>query len=123
VSESFRAPGRNFTPNETCKKLNPKLFSALAAVESPKRKPDPKPALGKDLPAQQKGKGRLAVCIIGFRKRLLDDDNFTSGGNKAIRDAIAQSIGIDDGDPIFDWQYRQVLTSGQEGTLVKIDIV
>jgi hypothetical protein len=60
------------------------------------------------------------IAIISFRRRRLDDDNL-SGGAKALRDAVARWIGIDDGSPRLAWEYHQVIGNGTEQTCVKID--
>lgn len=64
----------------------------------------------------------MVISIIGLRCRLLDDDNF-SGGAKALRDCIAASLGLDDGDKRICWQYGQLRTDGVEGYLVRIERV
>lgn len=56
--------------------------------------------------------------MIAMRKRVLDDDNLT-GGFKALRDAIARSLGVDDGDNRIRWECRQV-RSETTGTVVVI---
>ena len=65
---------------------------------------------------------RLVVSLIGLRRRTLDDDNF-NGACKHLRDAIAASLGIDDGDPRIRWQYQQLQTTGREGVLVHIEAI
>lgn len=70
--------------------------------------------------AQKRAKSRVVVSIIGLRRRALDDDNF-NGGCKALRDCIAASLGIDDGDKRLTWQYGQLQTRGREGYLVRIE--
>lgn len=60
------------------------------------------------------------IAIISFRRRRLDDDNF-SGGAKALRDAVARWLEIDDGDSRLAWEYHQVIGNGTEQTCVKID--
>lgn len=59
------------------------------------------------------------VSIVVFRKRLLDDDN-SVGSVKHLRDIIARHIGLDDGDERLKWQYSQVRTDGEPGTLVVV---
>jgi hypothetical protein len=106
------------------RKLNPHLF-ALGAVEIPERKQSENTALERHAPAEQKRKSRLQVrvTIVGYRRRIIDDDNFSSGGNKALRDAIAEEVGIDDGDPRIKFEYGQIETRGTEGTSVMIEIL
>lgn len=47
---------------------------------------------------------RITITRIG--KRRLDDDNL-AGSAKAIRDGVADWLGIDDGDPRLTWRYAQ----------------
>ena len=65
---------------------------------------------------------RLVVSLVGLRRRTLDDDNFV-GACKHLRDAIAASLGIDDGDKRIIWQYGQQHTQGREGVLVHIEVI
>jgi len=62
----------------------------------------------------------VVVCVVVFRRQRLDDDNL-SGGLKALRDAIAASLGLDDGDARIRFEYSQHLTTGKPGTLVRIE--
>jgi crossover junction endodeoxyribonuclease RusA len=48
----------------------------------------------------------LTITIERIGKRRLDSDNLAISA-KAVRDGIADALGIDDGDPRLDWQYRQ----------------
>lgn len=59
-----------------------------------------RPRLGK-VPA-----GRLAVVITRVAPRRLDGDNLQASA-KALRDGIADALGIDDGDARVTWLYRQ----------------
>lgn len=68
------------------------------------------------------GARRLVVSFVCFRARPCDDDNLQFGC-KWLRDAIAQSLGIDDGDKRFRWQYGQLQTNGPEGVAVTIQIL
>lgn len=68
------------------------------------------------------GARRLVVSFVCFRARPCDDDNLQFGC-KWLRDAIAQSLGIDDGDKRFRWQYGQLQTNGPEGVAVMIQIL
>ena len=48
----------------------------------------------------------VEVTLIRVGKRLLDDDNL-AGAFKHIRDGVAQSLGIDDGDKSkVTWKYQ-----------------
>lgn len=46
------------------------------------------------------------VRLIGSGGRMLDDDN-NVGGFKAIRDAVAKCLGVDDADPRVTWTCDQ----------------
>ncbi len=64
--------------------------------------------------------GRWQVDLVAFTRRPLDDDNLI-GGMKPLRDAIAATIGVDDGDPAVRFVVHQLPAgSGPEGTTVKI---
>lgn len=95
----------------------------LGGLGVPERKPDPIQALdGGNAPRQsRKASVGIRVEIVSFRKRLLDSDNHIAG-NKPLRDSIAKSLGLDDGYPLLRWDYQQVRTTGQPGTLVKISV-
>lgn len=65
---------------------------------------------------------RVVVSFVCFRVRPCDDDNLQFGC-KWLRDAIANSLRIDDGDKRFKWQYQQLKTDGPEGVVVTIQIM
>jgi hypothetical protein len=44
--------------------------------------------------------------LIGSGGRMLDCDN-NVGAHKAVRDAVAECLGVDDGDQRMTWQYGQ----------------
>lgn len=46
------------------------------------------------------------ATLTRIGRRLLDGDNL-AGGFKAVRDAIAHWLGIDDADPRVTWTYAQ----------------
>lgn len=46
------------------------------------------------------------VTLIRIAPRALDDDNLASGF-KAIRDGIADRLGVDDRSPLVQWRYSQ----------------
>lgn len=48
----------------------------------------------------------LVITITRIGVRGLDDDNLASS-QKAVRDGIADALGIDDGDKRLSWRYEQ----------------
>lgn len=48
-----------------------------------------------------------SVTLIRIAPRMLDGDNLQSGF-KALRDGIADRLGVKDNDPRVQWNYRQV---------------
>jgi len=108
-------------------KQDPNNFSQAGIVVAVQRqKPEQKP-VPPLVRLQKKCETRcrnlaIVVTILSFRRRVLDDDNLPSAF-KGLRDAIAKSIGVDDGDRRYRWEYRQVETLGQEGTLVTIEVI
>jgi hypothetical protein len=100
---------------------------ALAARQRVARLPDPKRKSGTLSPlvrSQKKHAGRkrsVAICvaIVSYRNRPIDSDNLSSGA-KPVRDAIARSLGLDDGDKRITWQYETIVTTGAVGTHVLI---
>lgn len=110
--------------NEAFRKRNPEVFgSSVGAVEQPKRERSAGAALERQPKGQHRGKNSVGVVveIIACRHRLFDDDN-SCAGLKPIRDAIARSLGVDDGDKRIRWCYGQCRTDGDEGTIVRISI-
>lgn len=102
------------------KRRKPQLFgvgSVSSAEPEPaaRRKRSPKDS------SKSVGKECLVVSLVGFRQRLLDGDNFV-GACKALRDAIANTLHVDDGDKRITWQYQQIQTCGDEGILVRIEL-
>jgi hypothetical protein len=104
--------------SESFKRLNPHLMGALPPAQP---KPDGRRELAPANAPQKSGAGRVVVSLVGHRRRILDDDNFV-GACKHLRDAIAASLGIDDGDPRLRWEYSQHETRGAEGVAVTIHL-
>jgi len=50
--------------------------------------------------------GKFTVRLVRIGRRLLDDDNLC-GGFKAIRDGVADGLGMKDNDPRIKWTYAQ----------------
>lgn len=49
---------------------------------------------------------KMRVTLTRYGKQTLDDDNLANGF-KAVRDGIAEALGIDDGSDRIEWRYRQ----------------
>lgn len=53
------------------------------------------------------------VTMVRVAPRALDDDNLASGF-KALRDGIADRLGVDDRDPRVTWRYEQTRGKAKE---------
>ncbi len=98
----------------------------VRGVVRTEREPIASRALDNHLAPRQRRKKGVATChvlIVSYRKRLTDDDNSGSGPHKALRDEIAKTIEIDDGDTLIKFDYAQVATRGITGTNVVISSV
>lgn len=69
---------------------------------------------------QSKGSVAVRVVLVSCRHRCSDDDG-VAASLKPIRDAVAASLGIDDGDARVKFHYTQCQTDGEQGVLVKIE--
>ena len=103
------------------KALNPHLYN-LVELDSPKRKQAPVQALDRSVQKQGSRKVRVGVQFVRFGRKELDSDNLVIA-YKPLRDAVAATLGVDDNDKRIKWDYAQVLTTGQTGTLVKFDLL
>ena len=73
--------------------------------------------------AQSSGLEMLPATVVLTRvaPRKLDGDNLQSGF-KAVRDGVADWLGVDDGNGLIDWQYAQ--RSGKAGEYaVEIEVI
>lgn len=108
------------------KSINPPQIehAVVGAVGAPKREQGQGAALDKKPPRIKKRKGRLLVVVtlIACRRREADTDN-SIAGLKPMRDAIARSLGVDDGDERVRWCYGQCRTDGETGVIVRIETV
>lgn len=57
------------------------------------------------------------VTLVRVSPRALDDDNLR-GALKAIRDGVADRLGIDDRDPRVEWSYAQ--RKGPQSVVVEL---
>jgi hypothetical protein len=91
----------------------------VGSVANPERKPDQR-SKGQDSLMETRPAGvRFRVDIISIRRRLVDGDNLQTGA-KPLRDSIAHWLRTDDADRFITWEYHQLETRGEEGTIVKI---
>lgn len=68
-------------------------------------------------------RGRVQVDLVAFVRRPLDDDNLTAG-MKPLRDAVASTLGVDDGDPRIRFVVHQIPAgAGPEGTCIRITLL
>lgn len=95
---------------------------AVRRVETNQPQPTPAPALAGSALKRQGCQSRLVVIITlcALRHRLLDDDNNVASF-KPLRDAIAETLKVDDGDKRLKWQCQQIETRGEECVVVKIE--
>lgn len=103
------------------RKLNASLFGPESGLGGDESKRTAVQALDEDKPKRQRGTcGVVEVCILSLRASELDDDNLASA-HKAFRDAIAKTLGIDDGDSRIRFRYLQGRTKSKPHTLVIIN--
>lgn len=63
----------------------------------------------------------VTVVLTRIAPRKLDGDNLQSGF-KAVRDGVADWLGVDDGSNMIDWQYAQ--RSGKPGEYaVEVEVI
>lgn len=63
----------------------------------------------------------VTVVLTRIAPRRLDGDNLQSGF-KAVRDGVADWLGVDDGNGLIDWQYAQ--RSGRPGEYaVEVEVI
>jgi len=109
--------------SESVRRRNPHLYgNQVGKVEASVTKPASVPALD-SRKQKQKGSSRsleVVVTMCVHRRRIVDDDN-NIGSLKPLRDAIAGTLGFDDGDKAITFQCAQVYTRGQEGVQVTIE--
>ena len=120
ASEAFFA--NNISDREDAARVSKSPLTAFVdSVASSERKHLSVPALVARKANYPGRKSRVVILveIIRFGRKELDGDNFVAGA-KPIRDCIATSLGVDDADKRIQWDYQQVVTAGQTGTLVRI---
>jgi hypothetical protein len=123
--------------SEAVRKLNPHIFGPAAGLRADVPQQAGRAAQGQAV-GESRGEGSveprrrlpvkprpcLLVCIVAFRRSLLDDDNAIYAC-KHLRDAIADSLTsyrlpAGQADGWMRWEYHQALTRGPERTVVLI---
>lgn len=106
--------------SEAVRKRNPHLYGA-GQLEAGQSEPASPPPLVRRIENVAAGPAGVAyrIQITARRKRLLDDDNLIAS-IKPLRDAIAATLGIDDGDPRLCFECGQVKSSATEDCVVSI---
>lgn len=107
---------------KTQAKIRAQLRDDVRRVEAHQSEQAASHTLERCLPKREGGT-RGVVCVVSFVAllgRTLDDDNLIAS-LKPLRDAVAASLGIDDGDPRIRFQYEQLQTKGQEGVMVHLE--
>lgn len=128
---------RSWPVSESVRRLNPHLFkcAGVGGLQVPEPEPaecdgsraeDPgkspgKNGVGQGRRGQPRGGPLYRVTLVSHRRRELDRDNLI-GGLKALRDTVADMLNIDDSEKCVDWQYAQIITRGEEGTSVRIEL-
>ena len=64
--------------------------------------------------------GPVVVELVRIGKRRMDDDGAIAS-LKAVRDALAAALGVDDGSRLIRWQYAQEL-GPRYGVRITVDI-
>lgn len=104
-------------PNASKSTIARNAVAGLPSAEPQRR--NPQPLVQKERARQSADGPRYRVTIISLRAAQLDDDNLR-GGAKALRDAIADRIGLDDNERNIEWIYGQ-MKSPKHGTIVMIE--
>ena len=79
-----------------------RAFNALASVAAPPAPP-------------------CTIVLTRVAPRALDGDNLQSGF-KAVRDGVADWLGVDDGSRLVEWEYRQ-RAGGVKQYSVEIEVI
>lgn len=118
-----KVTGRELGFSQSTKARNPSLFRGVGAVDTTKPQQDSRPALERQ-PRRHPSRTRRLACIVTLTrigKGTLDGDNLQAAF-KPLRDAIANTLELDDADSRIEWQYRQIGAGKAEtGTIVKVE--
>lgn len=121
--KEIKVTGRKIGFSSDVLARSPELRGALGLVATTEPKQNQGPALVEGSRPSPSRTRRLAciVTLIRIGGRRLDPDNLATSF-KPLQDAIAETLGIDDGDSRIEWQYRQIQRGKAEsGCIVKIE--
>ena len=109
-------------PNASVSFLKRNSSPVVGAVVANRSERNAVPSLDRQVKERRQRKGRVVVRItlITFRHRELDGDSAVFA-LKPLRDAIANSLGLDDADARIEWNYGQQITKGEQGVIVRIE--
>lgn len=96
---------------------------AVGAVETNRPQRPSIPALDRSLQEPASRTPSLAIRLVAFRHRLLDEHDAVAYSCKPLTDAIADTLGVKDDDKRLRWEYSQIPTRGPEGTIVAISVL
>ena len=120
-----KVTGRELGFSAATRARNPHLFGSMGSLDTPQPEQNTRPAL-EQKPSRYRGSTRrlaVIVTIIRVGGKILDGDNL-QGACKPLRDAIANTLGLDDGDSRIEWQYRQIgKGKAESGAIVKLEML
>lgn len=103
--------------------IREQLCNDLRPVETRQPEPAaPQALVGDDAKLERCKAGvDIRIVFIALLAKPMDSDNFV-GSLKPLRDAVCESIGIDDGDEHLTFEYHQIKSPGPEGVIVKVSV-
>jgi hypothetical protein len=113
------------------RRLNPDLFGAghtprLGSVDTAQHREPARtlertasPRRCRKALVDKGGRPETTITMTAHLRRDMDDDNLAAS-LKPLRDAIADWLGVDDGDKSLRWECGQVRTYSEEGVSVRI---
>lgn len=109
---------------EYLRRQRAKADAPVVGLERQKSQPDPPGALDRKLARRPRRKASpvVRVTIVSCRRDYLDSDSLGTS-HKGLRDEIAAQLGVDDGNPAIEWEYDQILTRGETGTMIKLELL
>ena len=109
-------------PIQTKSELNMREHWAAKASRVKKQKEVTKAMLHNHLVGQDFDNCNIKVVFTRLGARKLDTGDNLASAFKAIRDAIASMIGIDDADCCYEWVYQQETAKKPDrGTVIRIE--